>query len=938
MVKYDYVKEQLSAKEVVKDILGEPQRISGESYMWTSPFRDGDTDPSLSANDIQITDFGGDFKGDIFNFVARYNNITNSEALDYIIEEYNIEIPGEIENTSMTTTNKDNTHIINTEVITTSYELEPSEETTEEIIAMFDTTSFTRKPEGKELGGIKNRIPKLEPYVYNLDGIKNEIITGHTCIPAGIKSQRDWQDSQNHLQIFMVDIDNTINLKDEKQNIMVDDERHITVDKIVKYCEEINLVPTFVYYTFSHSQQQHKFRLVYVLEKATQQQEEVKGIYQYLKDIFKDYNIDTAPTSIATLFLGGQSIAYESNKFYKIKAIEHKRVVSKVEVIDNHELGICMNSLKGSQYVINNGKVGILKKDTITAISNFIVYMTEKIKYINGADTETKYIANCILLENPTIKLPTQKISVEQYSKFDFILGSSWDKFAIISAGNSNSERLREITQLISRNTMTEKEAYSHMGFTKIDDKLVYLYHGGIIGDIENIEVDLSTDKLERFHFTNKIFETAEALKCSMSTLELADKKITIPLLATIYLSPLYSILSEEKIHADYILVLEGRTGSKKSTLAALMLSHFGEFDRDHFPSSFRDTINSIEKKSYIIKDAVNVVDDFNPEINAKYKLEIMERLYAMYGDRTGRTRMSRDGSTLKIPYTARGLCIVTGESKPDVAQSRIARSLIINMKKDSLDEPKLSALQNKTEQLAFCMMKYIEWIIKNEQKIREYIKTNFYELREKQNSNNHGRTNEIINVLTIGFTMFLQFLLDNNVISIDKKQELEETAYNTLNQLVEEQTQEIEELKPTEMFYNAVEQLLVSKSIKILDYKTEEIIEENSYSGEFVGFLDKTNNCYYFLPDIIYQNVLSFYNKQGIKFPLNKTSLWKYLLEEDLLVRNDEKRYTMQRSVNKKMYTVVGVKLKNKIFTDTDDTNNVNPYKWKKPKNNFTF
>ena len=82
MNKYQFVKEQLSAKEVVKDFLGEPQKISGDNFFWSSPFREGDSDPSLCVNEKQISDFGDEtFKGqDIFSFVARYKNISNEEA------------------------------------------------------------------------------------------------------------------------------------------------------------------------------------------------------------------------------------------------------------------------------------------------------------------------------------------------------------------------------------------------------------------------------------------------------------------------------------------------------------------------------------------------------------------------------------------------------------------------------------------------------------------------------------------------------------------------------------------------------------------------------------------------------------------------------------------------------------------------------------------
>ena len=572
----------------------------------------GDNDPSLCVTSTQITDFGDEeFRGqDIFNFISKYNNVNNQEALEYVISNY------DVDTTLLGYLNK-STPITSLTKITpvkkVEYKLISTKNKPEEIYAMFDTTPYSQKPLGAEIGKIKNRISTdLEPTTYTLEEIKELLTNGQTCIPAGIKKQDDWQDNENFLQIFMVDIDNVITVNGVKQNITADKEEHITVEKIVQYCQKINLLPTFIYYTFSHTEKQHKFRLVYILDVGIQNQEEIKGIYDFLKETFKNYNIDTAPTSIATLFLGGQSIAYSSDIFYTTEIITN----AEPEIVENYKLQPYCQILQNTQYFVNNGILGTIKNDKFLPISNFITYITEKRNYINDSDTFTTYTINCILLDDIDRELPPLEITTEQYHKYNFILGSFWDKYAIIRAGTSNPEKLREVTQLLSRHTMTEKNIYTKTGFERINNHLAYLYHGGVIGDVENVEVDLSSERLERFCFTDKKFDPQECLERSLSFLDVADKKITIPILATIYLAPLFSLLSENNINADYILFIQGKTGTRKSSLTALSLCHYGIFDRNHFPSSFRDTLNSIEKTAYIIKDSINVVDDFNPEID----------------------------------------------------------------------------------------------------------------------------------------------------------------------------------------------------------------------------------------------------------------------------------------------------------------------------------
>ena len=87
---------------------------------------------------------------------------------------------------------------------------------------------------------------------YRLEEIQDNIISGMTIIPSGIKgnAQENWKKQQ----IFLVDFDNTY--KGEK--LYKENPRHVTVEKILNYCRKINFEPTFIYTTFSNSEKQNK--------------------------------------------------------------------------------------------------------------------------------------------------------------------------------------------------------------------------------------------------------------------------------------------------------------------------------------------------------------------------------------------------------------------------------------------------------------------------------------------------------------------------------------------------------------------------------------------------------------------------------------------------------------------------------------------------------
>lgn len=943
---FQKVKSMISIIDVVERVLGEPDRTSGKEVYWFSQTHNEDTS-SLGA-DVEkqiITDFSdkGFAEGaDMFKFLVQLNNYPSSrkkgfissteindfDALKWIVNEFKLDIDTNLSFSAP---------IQKKNAIEIHYSLEPSEmvssDITDDIYAMFDSKEFTEKPKSNDVKAIKYRIGvNLEAGSYTLKLIKEAITKGRTCIPTAIKSKKDWVDGESFCQIIMIDFDNVLNEGKTRVKLTVDNEKHITVDKIVEYCKSINLEPTFIYYTFSHSEEQHKFRLVYVLEKATQSKAEIEGIYEFFKeDIFKNYNMDNSASDIARLFYGGTKIAYESDKFYKIKMTEE--IIEEPLVVDEDVklLGLnetpemkklsakCNLHLKSSNYKVSDGTLWyISSKDKAIPVSNFVTFVREKLYFYNGIDKTVKYTMECHLLNEPNRELPLITTDLEGYSKMKFIDGSFWDNLAIIKSGNANPDRQKEVMKIISKDTMQEYTIFVNTGFERIDSNLCYLYHGGTIGNVQNVSVDLSDEGLERYSFTDKEFDIKQSLIRSLSCLDIADYNITVPLLATIFLSPLTSILRENGISPNFIVFVQGKSGTRKSSLAATFLSHFGNFDSDTFPTTFRDSYNSIEKTAYILKDTTNIIDDFNPSIDGFKKLAIIDSIFGAYGDRVGRKRLNKDITTKKA-YIPRGLCIATGEMIPEVAQSRIARALIVTIKQDSIDLKKLAELQDNKEELAYCMMNYIKWIIDNEKDIIEYAKLTFKELRKIQKSNVHGRTSDNSRILWIGFTLFTHFLCDYEVIDADYKHKLDTEASKVLEELENSQTQYVSELKPTDLFYDAFEELLNTNAISVIN------IQERNPDWKFlnpnvVGYYDEFKRVYYLYPETVFKAVESFYNSNSNKkFPVNAKTLWRYMAEEGLLERGSsyekQNRYTVPKIVNGKKGQFLPLKRREQKF-----------------------
>lgn len=888
---------RVSAKDVAKEYLGEPEKVIGKNWYYSTPLRENViSGPTLLVNDNYIVDMGGDFKGNIISFVAELKDVSFAEALRIIAKDFEITNLSEI-----LVGNEITSKVVKEKIEKIVLEVGKN---AEEIITMFDNEPYSQKPTSEEMGKIKEKIPHLKMAPYPLNVVWENITKGHTIIPSGIKDKAD--ENWKQQQVFMVDIDNVISIDGKMEKILSSDDRHITAEKAVEYCESIGLSPTFIYNTFSHTEECHKLRLVYVLEKPIDDIVVAKGIYSFLKETFGVLNIDEAPTQLESMFLGGKNLAYCSGVCYK--AVKKEFEIEKEEYKMYHDLGrfnAPAGKLKDINYDIDMGKLCRVKYKknkngevlkVRTPICNFLPVISKQTTYFNGRDSHTDYTINGLLVRENQ-ELPEITVSKEDLAKVDYSICPEWNIQAIKEPNRLLDDEIRYVSQYISKEFIECKTVYAHTGFLRINGKLVYLHHGGVLGDVKDLEVDLSLDKLEQYHFTDKEYDLKDALKTSYSTLDVAEPKIAIPLLATIYLAPLRSLFAEKGMHADYILWVEGKTGTRKSTLTALELCHYGDFWRNSFPCSFRDTANSLEKKAFVLKDAPMVIDDFCPETVGTGKTGTAEKLFAMYGDRVGRDRMSSNSKILKGAYVARGLCIVTGESFPKVSQSRYARAIVLEMKPDSVDLRKLRVLQDNADKLSFAMKNFILWVIDNEDKIIKKAKEKQLEMDEKNHTNiSHGRTWEAVTMLSIGFSLFLDFLCEKEVITQEEKDEKEKEANSVFEIIAENQTKEIESENPIKMFTEGVEQLYASEKAQIINYNIPCDSRENH---NLIGYYDDIEGQYYFLPDVVYKEIVKFYREQGVKFPISKRSLFKMLDDEGYLyVPEKSDRRTVKRKV----------------------------------------
>ena len=498
-------------------------------------------------------------------------------------------------------------------------------------------------------------------------------------------------------------------------------------------------------------------------------------------------------------------------------------------------------------------------------LADFVAWVNRQIIKDNNIDRVLKFEVEGLASGGKKlkeIKVPSDKFTSMQWAV------DNWGAKANIRPGASNKDHVRFVVQFLGKESSTEMQ-YGHLGWRKIEGKWCYLHAGGAIGD-SSIIVDVKDEGLDAYTFAEEDSDLRAAATASLKTIESAPLEVTLPLFALTYLAPLCEPLKRAKHEPSFIMWLSGTTGSMKSTIAALFLSHFGDFTNKNLPASFKDTANALERKGFFTKDSILVVDDYHPshsQFEAQKMRSIAEMLLRGYGDRKGRGRLNAD-ATAKQTLIPQGLCIVTGEDHPSGGQSAAARYYGIELEKGQVNTEILTGMQSSTELLSQAMRGYIQSL--DIEKIIPELKADFLRLRKQATQGSqHARIPEVCAWLDIGLERGLRFMVLNRVINESRAKELLNQGMQIFLKLAEKQAATIEGETPLEMFRAGLTELLANKKLHTNDIKFGKGLVPDGFAGWF------DDNWLYLLPGTVYNEVTNYYKVRGGHLPIGERMLW---------------------------------------------------------------
>ncbi len=478
---------------------------------------------------------------------------------------------------------------------------------------------------------------------------------------------------------------------------------------------------------------------------------------------------------------------------------------------------------------------------------------------------------------------------------------------AIVNPGPMMRDHARTAVQECSGDAM-KRTIYAHTGWRRIDGLGdVYLHAGGAIGAggaVEGIDVELAPP-LDRYVLPEPPDGDAllSAIAASLRLIDLASDTITVPVLASVYRTPL-------GIPIDFCLHLAGSTGVGKTEIAALAQQHSGAgMDARNLPGSWSSTGNALEILAFVAKDALLVVDDFAPTgttYDVARQHRDADRLLRAQGNRSGRQRLRADTSSRPVK-PPRGFVVSTGEDVP-TGQSLRARMFVVEVAPDALDWNALTAAQADAADglLAAAMSAYVRWIAEHRDMVAAIRRQTVEEIRAEVRAA-HPRTAGIVGELLAGFDVFLEFARDAGVLDAREAEALRERALRALVGAADMQQAHQRDAEPTQRFLGLLASALASGRAHLSSihgsapsdhvacgWRSRPIRDDEELvpQGARVGWID--NDDLYLDAAAAYRAAREMANgSDGLA--VTERTLYKRLHERGLLVSTDENRQTLK-------------------------------------------
>lgn len=519
-----------------------------------------------------------------------------------------------------------------------------------------------------------------------------------------------------------------------------------------------------------------------------------------------------------------------------------------------------------------------------TILCDFVPHPLATVTRDDGAQVRTEYV---IAATYKGETLPDAHVSSDEFEAMRWP-GAAWQFRGNIRPTRGAREYVRDAIMRAGQRAATRRTVYEHTGMRIVDGRACYLYNGGAIG-AQGVSVELENNLR---YYTLDVppgVTRADGVRALTALMAGVPERIILPLLAQAFLAPVYSAMEAIEDPPAYVVYLVGRTGSYKSTLVGYIESCFGSFYLRRHTASFQETANQVRDKAFYSKDALFVVDDYNPETDARRRSQmdaIAQAVITAVADRAERGGLTAD-RRMRKERPARCTCIMTGEQLPNLNQGRMLRLYVVDIGRGEIatDTAMLDVYKQDAVACRYraAMRGYIETLLSRWDGIETELRARIGEAQrivqaDKALPRDHARMLSAGVHLMVGCGLMIDYLIGEGAYERDMRAAWLETCWRAIRANILSQERTIEEASPVHIYLEAVRSLIRMRSVRVVDLA--EPTAGSGYAGPgLVGYKD--SEMYYFEPAALDRAVRVSLKDRGIDLGPSAATIRRMMLEQ---------------------------------------------------------
>ena len=222
-------------------------------------------------------------------------------------------------------------------------------------------------------------------------------------------------------------------------------------------------------------------------------------------------------------------------------------------------------------------------------------------------------------------------------------------------------------------------------------------------------------------------FNPKGAYRMLMEFLGISDRlPLMLPMVLLAHLSPMFNLFDAAGYVPRFVLFINGRTGSLKTSTAMVIFRIFAEQPTSP-EANFKDTEVALEIKLGEGHGRVILLDDYRPpvtSVDGKSNLSKLESVIRAVGDRIAKSRSNPELGKAK-EFLPTSCVVVTGEDLGGTQSSQL-RMLIVSIGKGDICGSKLKHFQDNPLMLTTHMAYFLKWAGDRGADIIQFIKSSF--------------------------------------------------------------------------------------------------------------------------------------------------------------------------------------------------------------------